>query len=176
MVTFRKSLIIALVIGFSSASFAQGFRAQPASRFIKVRVAHGAEISTKTFREWKNEKIQNAQTRISNLKTRMDLTKQSRQIAQGDSNTVSPKTTEASYLTDSTLVTLEKQLQQEQYAIELAQDLSMTDYFVGYLTKLPNQQKAIQEVSSRLSVEEVADLMLSYSKMFPANSEAANTP
>ncbi|HEY1079089.1 MAG TPA: hypothetical protein VGE46_03295, partial [Bdellovibrio sp.] len=50
----------------------------------------------------------------------------------------------------------------EQYALELAKDLSVTDYFVGYLTKIQDKKSAFNEVAGKLSAEEVAELMTAY--------------
>ncbi len=45
---------------------------------------------------------------------------------------------------------------------EMAKDLTVADYFAGYLTKQKNQVQAIKEVSGRLSADEVAELMTIY--------------
>jgi hypothetical protein len=45
---------------------------------------------------------------------------------------------------------------------EMAKELTMADYFAGYVTKQANQAEAIKEVSSRLSHPEVAELMTIY--------------
>lgn len=45
---------------------------------------------------------------------------------------------------------------------EMAKDFTMADYFAGYLTRQKNQLEAIKQVSSRLSSEEVAELMMIY--------------
>lgn len=172
---YLRIMVAVFMLFGTSLSQAQSFRAQPVSRLLKVKVAQ-AEPGVKSYREWKAEKIHTAQARISNLKVRMELTKQSRQVAQGDPNNTNSTTVEGGYLTNTTLATLEKQLQQEQYALEFSQDLSVTDYFVGYLTKLPNQQKAVQEVAARLSPDEVAELMIAYSKMFPQSAVGSEKP
>ena len=45
---------------------------------------------------------------------------------------------------------------------DIAKDLTLADYFAGYLTKQRDQAQAIKEVSGRLSPEEVAELMTIY--------------
>lgn len=170
---FLNSLFVLAVVMTASAVYAQGFRAQPVARLLKFRTAN-AEVNTKSYREWKGEKLQAIQNRISNIQARIEITKQGRTI-QGDPNLAMPKGTEANYLSETSASVLEKQLQQEQYAMELAQDLSVTDYFVGYLSKVTNQQKAVYEVASRLSVDEVAELMFAYSKMFSSQASEAST-
>jgi hypothetical protein len=57
---------------------------------------------------------------------------------------------------------LEEQLEQDQATLEMAKDLSVTDYFVGYLTKLQDKKAAFNEVAGKLTAEEVAELMAAY--------------
>ncbi len=45
---------------------------------------------------------------------------------------------------------------------DMAKDLTMADYFAGYLTKQADRAEAIKQVSSRLSAGEVAELMTIY--------------
>jgi hypothetical protein len=53
----------------------------------------------------------------------------------------------------------------------LAHDLTVADYFAGYLTKQKNQADAIKQVSRQLSADEVAELMTVY-----ANSAFGTQP
>lgn len=46
--------------------------------------------------------------------------------------------------------------------VEMAQDLTVADYFAGYLMKQKDQAQAIKEVSRRMSADEVAELMTIY--------------
>ena len=69
---------------------------------------------------------------------------------------------EASVAQDRFVEKLERQLREEQYGLELAKDLSVTDYFVGYLTKIQDKKSAFNEVAGKLSAEEVAELMTAY--------------
>ena len=57
---------------------------------------------------------------------------------------------------------LENQLQQDQSILEMAKDLSVTDYFVGYLTKIQDKKAAFNEVAGKLTSDEVAELMTAY--------------
>jgi hypothetical protein len=45
---------------------------------------------------------------------------------------------------------------------EMAKELTVADYFAGYLTKQRDQAQAIKDVSARLSADEVAELMTIY--------------
>jgi hypothetical protein len=97
--------------------------------------------SIKGFYEWKNEKIQAAGNQIS-------LTRVQIQKAQADLN---KKTVEG----------LEKQLDQLKWNMEVAQDLSVTDYFVLYLSQ-QTQSDRFTQAAARLTTKEVAELMQAY--------------
>ena len=120
----------------------------------------------KSFREWKNQRIQDTQSRILVIRTQID----SRKIARGtDPNlAMGRKAIEAG---EPGADRLERQLRQEQYDLETAKDLSVTDYFVGYLTKVQDKKSAIQDVASKLTPDEVAELMMAYANsVFGAHS------
>ncbi|HEY8271188.1 MAG TPA: hypothetical protein VIG33_09900 [Pseudobdellovibrionaceae bacterium] len=109
----------------------------------------------KSFREWKSEKVQNALARVTAAKTKIQVVKSKdpnldRNKANIEAN--SGANTE----------TLETQLQQDQSTLEMAKDLSVTDYFAGYLTKLQDKKSAFNEVAGKLTAEEVAELMAAY--------------
>ena len=113
--------------------------------------------SYKSFREWKSQRVQDAQSKILVIRTQIDSRKAARgtdpNLAQGR------KGFEAG---EPGVTLLERQLRQEQYDLEMAKDLSVTDYFVGYLTKVQDKKSAIQDVASKLTPEEVAELMMAY--------------
>ena len=122
-------------------------------------------LKVKSYREWKSEKISVAQVKITSIKAQIDARKQTRSIAQGtDPNLVRTARTgvEAVAGRDLSIERLERQLQEEQYDLEVAKDLSVTDYFVGYLTKIQDKKSAFKEVAGKLSPEEVAELMTAY--------------
>lgn len=95
----------------------------------------------KGFYEWKNEKIQAAGNQIS-------LTRVQIQKAQVENN---KKTAEG----------LEKQLDQLKWNMEVAQDLSVTDYFVLYLSQ-QTQSDRFTQAAARMTTKEVAELMQAY--------------
>ena len=56
----------------------------------------------------------------------------------------------------------------------MVDELTVADYFAGYLTKQRNQAQAIKEVAGRLSPDEVAELMTIYANsVFGSHSLAA---
>ncbi len=127
-----------------------------------VAVASAAP-HVKSYREWKHELVIDAQGKVTNLKTQIESRKQGRAIAQGvDPNLGKTRGLEAVASRDLALEKLEKNLREEQYDLDVANDLTVTDYFVGYLTKVQNKKAAFQEVAGKLSPDEVAELMTAY--------------
>lgn len=61
--------------------------------------------------------------------------------------------------------TLNKRLPAEQAKnnVEIARKLTVQDYFVLYLDRQEDRQKAFKEVSTKLSSKEMAELLLAYS-------------
>jgi hypothetical protein len=110
---------------------------------------------TKSFREWKSEKVRDALGKVTATRTKIQLAKSK------DPNLNRRKgALEAASGVNSE--NLEEQLEQDQATLEMAKDLSVTDYFVGYLTKLQDKKAAFNEVAGKLTAEEVAELMAAY--------------
>lgn len=101
-----------------------------------------ALTTVKGFQEWKTEKIQAVILQANNV--RMQINK-----AHLDGNYK---------LKES----LERQLQQLKWNSEVARDLTVTDYFSLYLSQQP-QTDRFQQAATKLSVQEVAELMEAYS-------------
>ncbi|MGE5085016.1 MAG: hypothetical protein ACM3MG_01850 [Bacillota bacterium] len=158
------------VLALSSSSSSRPALVQ---RQAGVATVH-ASSTVKSYREWKTEKISVAQLRVSSLKAQLDARKQARSIAQGtDPNLARTGRTgvEAVPTRDISVEKIERQLREEQYDLEVAKDLSVTDYFVGYLTKIQDKKSAFKEVAGKLSPEEVAELMTAYANsVFGAHS------
>lgn len=152
---FRKDLpMIAFTL---LTAFSMKVGAAPTRVMAPTAVSTASSHQFKSYREWKMDQVQEAQGKVSSIKTILDQKKQTRQLAQGtDPNLAMRKGgSEAD-------ANLEKQLQQELFDLEVAKDLSVTDYFVGYLTKVNDKKSAINEVAGKLSPEEVAELMTAY--------------
>lgn len=121
-----------------------------------------ASVGVKSYREWKTEKVSQASVRVSSLKAQLDNNKKAPGI---DPNLAMNRTKahlEGTPGKDIANDRLERMLRAEQYDLDLAKDLSVTDYFVGYLTKVQDKKAAFQEVAGKLSPEEVAELMTAY--------------
>ncbi len=101
-----------------------------------------------SYREWKNSKIQDAKLKIKSVREKY-----------GTDPNVQLKTT-------GTEAGLSKELERELLNLSLTQDLTISDYFVGYLTRQASLDAAIKDVSIKLTSEEVAELMSAYAENF----------
>lgn len=112
-----------------------------------------AQDKVKSYREWKTDKVQEVETRVSSLKTRLTLRKTDPNLARSSGGTEGK---------DIESQRLESQLRNEQTSLEMAKELTVSDYFAGYLTKLSDKNSAFKEVAGKLTAEEVAELMAAY--------------
>lgn len=114
--------------------------------------------AVKGFKEWKRAKVVQAQYRLRESQQTLQQT-----LQQARKTGLQGASRPSLQLTD--------QVRSNEMELELAQDLTVSDYFVGYLTKLP-QKNAYREAAKRLSDEEVADLMTAYaSSVFGAQKQ-----
>lgn len=89
------------------------------------------------FKTWKAEQVQRAKIKVLVLQKQIKEKKQ-----------ISPS--------------VQTQLQNGLLTLEAAQDLTVTDYFAGYLMKKKDRQKAIQTVAAQLSKSEIEEVMKAY--------------
>ncbi len=122
----------------------------------------------KSFRQWKNERIQESLAKFSSARSLMD----GRKIALASTQQTLPNTkTEAIVSRDISLVKLENQLRLDLMSLEMAKDLTVTDYFVGYVNKIHGKKESINEIAGKMSTDEVAELMSAYAQsIFGASS------
>lgn len=112
--------------------------------------------SIQSFREWKADKIKAVIQQTMVMRNTVLKTK-----------TFGPA---------KSLPALEKQLSQLNFNLEVAQDLSVTDYFVLYLSQQP-QTDRFKLAAAKLTTAEVADLMQAYAQSLAVspNSSLENT-
>ncbi|MEK2689524.1 hypothetical protein [Bdellovibrio sp. GT3] len=149
------------------AAFALSVHAAPASKFssspVRPAIAAIPTPQFKSYREWKTEKVNSAQMKVTLIRGQIQTQKTGRRAASGtDPNLARGKSMEAVAAHNISVEALERQLSEEQYDLEVAKDLSVTDYFAGYLTKVSDKKAAFKEVAGKLSPEEVAELMNAY--------------
>lgn len=100
----------------------------------------------KSYHEWKDAKIHLSESRIKTLKK-----------ISSDPNLKIKSNSEAG---------LSEELAQEILNLSISRDLTISDYFVGYLTQQSSLNTAVKDVAGRLSQEEVAELMMAYAEHF----------
>lgn len=117
--------------------------------------------SVQSYREWKNEKIQNAQLKIKSIKEFI------KHKANVDPNLNPNKSNQQSVtMAGDSEAGLSQELDREMLNLSMIEDLAISDYFVGYLTRQNPLGAAIRDVSGRLTKEEVAELMAAYAEHF----------
>lgn len=103
--------------------------------------ASGSQITIRGFHEWKSDKIQAAFHQLLVVKGQMQ-----KALMENNKRTVDG---------------LNKQIEQIKWNIEAAKDLSVTDYFVIYLSQQKHPDR-FQQAAAKMSTKEVAQLMEAY--------------
>jgi hypothetical protein len=117
--------------------------------------------TVKSYREWKNEKVQLAIKKVTITKAQIEYRKLNKQFLQ-KSKPVPAKDPE----TDR----LDALLKNDLYSLEVAQELSVTDYFAIYLTKQENKTDAYKEAAAKMTPDEVGQLIKAFAdSMFSTN-------
>lgn len=116
---------------------------------------------SKSYREWKSQMVFEAESRVKATSNLLLVRVNQKNKTNKDPN-LKYQPDSASGLNQK----LQALLEQEQFQLAMAKDLTITDYFVGYLSKQKNPARIIKEVSTRLSSDEVAELMSAYANNF----------
>lgn len=116
--------------------------------------SQGPATGIKSYREWKSERVGEAQVRLEQMRNRLESRKFDPNLAKAQPGTLEGR--------DPETARLEFQLRQEAAALETAQELTVSDYFAGYLTKMADKRSAFKEAAGKLTPEEVAELMAAY--------------
>lgn len=111
--------------------------------FMFSAVANLAFGSVLGFKEWKNEKVTLANNRVVTQRSKI-----ARMKLEGDFVGAQA---------------IERELEQEKWNLDVASELTVTDYFVLYLSKNA-QPTRFQEAASKLSPAEMAEIMEGYAK------------
>ncbi len=136
---------------------------------------HDLEISKfKSFREWKSGMVSYAEGQLKQSNGAIAL-KQRISASANDPNMLRKGISESGL--SPNLQELQKQAEKDQYQLSITKDLTISDYFVGYLTKQRDMNAAITEVSGRLTPEEIAELMSAYANnFFSSRPSSASVP
>lgn len=122
---------------------------------LGIKNVNAAEVASKVkgYKDWKKEKLTAISDRIAALK----IEAEKRRMAAGTN--FNPSINQG----------LEKQIELLQNSLETTQDLTVTDYFVGYLNKQDDRQNALKEAAEKMSSEEIYELMKVYSDTVNTN-------
>ncbi len=118
---------------------------------FSVSCAYAQSTQVKSFKDWKSEKVQLITAKINAIKQKIELEKQK----QPNSPNV--------------LGFYEKMLSQEEWNIDIAKELKVTDYIALYLKQNSSKNK-FQEVASQLSATEVAEIVEAYTQTLGSES------
>ncbi len=97
------------------------------------------------FQSWKNNRVDEAKTTLERLNSQEKSSE--KKSGKSSNKTARP----------------DQKIQQAQINLELAQELTVNDYFVLYLSQF-KQKDAFIEAAKKLSADETAELMMSYQK------------
>lgn len=124
--------------------------------------------TVKSYKEWKSEKVQIAIKKVTITKAQIEYRKLNKQFLQKD---------EPAHIKDPETNRLEAQLKNDLYSLEVAQELSVTDYFAIYLTKQDNKSDAYKEAAEKMTSDEVGQLVKAYAdSMFSTNGSGKVGP
>jgi hypothetical protein len=110
------------------------------------------DVTIKTFKEWKSEKVQSALQQVVEQKSKFSALQR-----QG--------TTSKDVLS---------RLSQAEFNLEIARDLTVSDYFDIYMKSQDNYEKSVTDLSARLSPNEVAEMLLHFNKANKAPASLDN--
>ena len=116
------------------------------SHALVVPQSQNVSSGVLSYREWKTSKINEAQLKVKSIKDRINA----------DPN--------LQFKNSGTEAGLGKDLEREILNLSMTEDLTISDYFVGYLTRQSSVDTAIKDVSLRLTSDEVAELMAAYAE------------
>ncbi len=111
------------------------------------------QTTLKSFREWKDERIQESAVKLNVTKAQFNIQRNIKPVAAK---------TEATIGGDISLIKLENQMRLDLISLELAKDLTVADYFVGYVSKIHDRKNSMNEIAGKMSTEEVAEMMNAY--------------
>ncbi len=128
--------------------------------------------SFKSFREWKTSMIASAQDKVKQAQLAI-YQKQRNSASTSDPNLHNKLNSESGL--NATFTELQQQAEKEQYQLSISKELTISDYFVGYITKQKDLSATIHDVSGRLTPEEISELMYAYANNFFSSRPSAAT-
>lgn len=149
----------------------------PAPQTMEIKNA-----AIKGFKEWKSDKVQDALSQVTRLRTEIEREKAKalnqataaafHEVMKGEKPAVAG--TVAHPMTST--AKLEGQLKQAHFSLEIAKELAVTDYFALYLSQFPDKKRAFVEAAAKLAPDEMAELMSAYERSINSGSGAEKSP
>jgi hypothetical protein len=133
--------------------------------FFLAGAAHAATASNsrtpavtattvKSYREWKTQRIHSATTEISSLRAQFTSAQLLGRKAQAEN--------------------IQKEISQQQWNLDVAKELSVTDYFVLYLSQVPETDR-FKQAAAKMNLNEIEEMMKAYSEAVGANQAAPDS-
>ncbi len=119
------------------------------------------------YKTWKDQQILEARNTVIRISNKITLSRAGKLTEQeiikelASTENVTKENTSLQQKTTQLkpIERLENELRVAQENLQVAQELSVEDYFVVYLSRFRSNQEAIQSVASRMSKDEVAELI-----------------
>ncbi len=119
--------------------------------------------SVQSYKEWRQEKIQRAANKVALVRTQITQLNNKKLNLQNLQNL---QKTESSSSIDLEIEKLEAQLKNYLFSLEVAQQLTVQDYFAIYLTKLENKKEAYKGAAEKMNTEEITELINAFADSF----------
>lgn len=169
-----KSYVFSFIIMGSLFVNAQ---ATKPTNYVAIKAQHSEKkLNSKYFsyNEWKNYMVQRADQKLKS--TQLLIARKRTAASSVDPNSKnSLKEQQAGLSTE--IKNLNLQAEKESFQLGMSHDLTISDYFVGYLTKQSDVKLAIQEISGKMTSAEISELMQAYANnFFPISQQNSAKP
>lgn len=138
--------------------------------FILLSIQAQAEVNVQSYVAWKTARVEDARATLERLQSERNVQSVSGKAPEKKLNEGKPEVT--SRLQPSVKAgRSDQKMQQAQLNLEVAQELTVNDYFVLYLSQFKSRD-AFLDAAKKLNPDEAADLMLAYQKHLTASAPA----
>ena len=116
-----------------------------------------------SYKEWRQEKIQRAKSKVALTRAQITQINSKKLNIQNLQNL---QKAESNSSLDLEIEKLEAKLKNDIFSLEVAQQLTVQDYFAIYLTKLENKKEAYKGAAEKMNTEEVTELINAFADSF----------
>lgn len=129
----------------------------------KMSQSNVQTYNVQSYKEWRQEKIQRATNKVALTRAQITQINSKKLNLQNLQNL---QKTESSSSLDLEIEKLEAKLKNDLFSLEVAQQLTVQDYFAIYLTKLENKKEAYKGAAEKMNTEEVTELINAFADSF----------